>query len=305
MFFKIINRRYIRTRVVQFVYSNSILADDSDKNMLEFRNSISNSLDLLYCSIDLIKEIRNHFISIQTKNKSFEIIVENSYFIFYSNLKIPKGKRGLTINWELNYNYIDDIKKRFFESEIFLKNISNENESDKDDLNFFISFFSEIVCNSEILYEFIQDQNITWTDDIPIINSYIIAISNEIDTKIKSSFKIPDINDYKEEIVFGEKLISQVFKNKNELKSFLDGRIPNWDIKRIAQIDLAIIISAIAELIYFPLIPVKVSINEYIEISKEYSSPKSSVFINGVLDKIIKDLTEDGTISKSGRGLIT
>ena len=305
MFFKIINRRYIRTRVVQFVYSNSILADDSDKNMLEFRNSISNSLDLLYCSIDLIKEIRNHFISIQTKNKSFEIIVENSYFIFYSNLKIPKGKRGLTINWELNYNYIDDIKKRFFESEIFLKNISNEKESDNDDLNFFISFFSEIVCNSEILYEFIQDQNITWTDDIPIINSYIIAISNEIDTKIKSSFKIPDINDYKDEIIFGEKLISQVFKNKNELKSFLDGRIPNWDTKRIAQIDLAIIISAIAEFIYFPLIPVKVSINEYIEISKEYSSPKSSVFINGVLDKIIKDLTEDGTISKSGRGLIT
>ena len=305
MFFKIINRRYIRTRVVQFVYSNSILADDSDRNMLEFRNSISNSLDLLYCSIDLIKEIRNHFISIQTKNKSFKIIVENSYFIFYSNLKIPKGKRGLAINWELNYNYIDDIKKRFFESDIFLKNISNEKESDKDDLNFFISFFSEIVCNSEILYEFIQDQNITWTDDIPIINSYIIAISNEIDTKIKSSFKIPDINDYKEEIVFGEKLISQVFKNNNELKSFLDGRIPNWDTKRIAQIDLAIIISAIAELIYFPLIPVKVSINEYIEISKEYSSPKSCVFINGVLDKIIKDLTEDGTISKSGRGLIT
>ena len=305
MFFKIINRRYIRIRVVQFVYSNLILADDSGKNMLEFRNSISNSLDLLYCSIDLIKEIRNHFISIQTKNKFFKIIVENSYFIFYSNLKIPKGKRGLAINWELNYNYIDDIKKRFFESDIFLKNISNEKESDKDDLNFFISFFSEIVCNSEILYEFIQDQNITWTDDIPTINSYIIAISNEIDTKIKSSFKIPDINDYKEEIVFGEKLISQVFKNKNELKSFLDGRIPNWDIKRIAQIDLAIIISAIAELIYFPLIPVKVSINEYIEISKEYSSPKSSVFINGVLDKIIKDLTKDGTISKSGRGLIT
>ena len=305
MFFKIINRRYIRTRVVQFVYSNLILADDSDKNMLEFRNSISNSLDLLYCSIDLIKEIRNHFISIQTKNKSFEIIVENSYFIFYSNLKIPKGKRGLTINWELNYNYIDDIKKRFFESEIFLKNISNEKESDKDDLNFFISFFSEIVCNSEILYEFIQDQNITWTDDIPTINSYIIAISNEIDTKIKSSFKIPDTNDYKDEIIFGEKLISQVFKNKNKLKSFLDGRIPNWDTKRIAKIDLAIIISAIAELIYFPLIPVKVSINEYIEISKEYSSPKSSAFINGVLDKIIRDLTEDGTILKSGRGLIT
>ena len=141
--------------------------------------------------------------------------------------------------------------------------------------------------------------------DIPIINSYIISIVKEIDLNKKSLFKIPRENDYKEEIIFGEKLISQVFENKNKLKSYLDGRIPNWDTERIAQIDLAILISAIAELIYFPLIPVKVTINEYIEISKEYSSPKSSVFINGVLDKIIKDLTDDGTILKTGRGLIT
>ena len=118
-------------------------------------------------------------------------------------------------------------------------------------------------------------------------------------------FKVPHIKDFEQEINFGEKLIQQVFNNKDKLKSFLDGRIPNWDTERIAQIDLAILISAMAELIYFPLIPVKVTINEYIEISKEYSSPKSSIFINGVLDKIIKDLSEDGTISKTGRGLIT
>ncbi len=299
MFFKIINRRYIRTRVIQFVYSNSVLEDDMDNNMLDFINSISNSLDLLYCSIDLIKEIKNHFLSIQKTKKSFKNISENPYFIFFSNIDIPK-KRGMTINWELNSNYIDDIKKRYIENEI-----SQKNKSNSEDLDFFIYFFSEIIWNSEILYEFIQDQNITWTDDIPIINSYIISIVKEIDLNKKSLFKIPRENDYKEEIIFGEKLISQVFENKNKLKSYLDGRIPNWDIERIAQIDLAILISAIAELVYFPLIPVKVTMNEYIEISKEYSSPKSSVFINGVLDKIIKDLTEDGTILKTGRGLIT
>ena len=299
MFFKIINRRYIRTRVIQFVYSNSVLEDDMDNNMLDFINSISNSLDLLYCSIDLIKEIKNHFLSIQKTKKSFKNISENPYFIFFSNIDIPK-KRGMTINWELNSNYIDDIKKRYIENEI-----SQKNKSNSEDLDFFIYFFSEIIWNSEILYEFIQDQNITWTDDIPIINSYIISIVKEIDLNKKSLFKIPRENDYKEEIIFGEKLISQVFENKNKLKSYLDGRIPNWDTERIAQIDLAILISAIAELVYFPLIPVKVTMNEYIEISKEYSSPKSSVFINGVLDKIIKDLTEDGTILKTGRGLIT
>jgi len=299
MFFKIINRRYIRARVIQFVYSNSILEDDFDKNIMDFRNSISNSLDLLYCSIDLIKEIRDHFFSIQTTKQSFEIILDNPYINFLCNLNIPE-KREMIINWESNYNYIDDIKKRFIENDISKKNII-----DNEHLDSFIYFFSEIIWSSEILYDFIQDQNITWTDDIPIINSYIISIVKDLDVNKKNSFKIPNIKDYEEEISFGEKLIKQVFDNKNKLKSFLDGRIPNWDTKRIAQIDLAILISAIAELIYFPLIPVKVTINEYIEISKEYSSPKSSVFINGVLDKIIKDLTEDGTISKTGRGLIT
>lgn len=299
MFFKIINRRYIRIRVIQFVYSNSVLEADLDKNMLDFRNSISNSLDLLYCSIDLIKEIRSHFTSIQTKKKSFKVILDNPYINFLSNLNIPT-KRGITINWKLNSNYINDIKKRFIEDEI-----SGKNKSEKEDLNFFLYFFSEIIWSSEILYEFIQDENITWTDDIPTINSYIISIVKDLDINKKNTFKIPLINDYKDEILYGEKLIKQVFDNNDKLKSFLDGRIPNWDTKRIAQIDLAILISAIAELIYFPFIPVKVTINEYIEISKEYSSPKSSVFINGVLDKIIKDLTEDGTISKSGRGLIT
>jgi len=299
MFFKIINRRYIRARVIQFVYSNSILEDDFDKNILDFRNSISNSLDLLYCSIDLIKEIRDHFFSIQTTKQSFEIILDNPYINFLCNLNIPE-KREMIINWESNSNYIDDIKKRFIENDISKKNII-----DNEHLDSFIYFFSEIIWSSEILYDFIQDQNITWTDDIPIINSYIISIVKDLDVNKKNSFKIPNIKDYEEEISFGEKLIKQVFDNKNKLKSFLDGRIPNWDTKRIAQIDLAILISAIAELIYFPLIPVKVTINEYIEISKEYSSPKSSVFINGVLDKIIKDLTEDGTISKTGRGLIT
>ncbi len=299
MFFKIINRRYIRSRVIQFVYSDLILEDNIDKNILDFRKSISNSLDLLYCSIDFIKEIKNHFLSIQTKKKSFEIILNNPYINFLSKIYIP-NKRGVTINWELNSNYIDDVKRRFIDKESSIKG-----KSDEEDLNFFIYFFSEIIWNSEILYEFIQDQNITWTDDIPIINSYIISMVKDLDLDKQSKFRLPEIKDYKEEIIFGEKLIKEVFDNKDKLKSYLDGRVPNWDTKRIAQIDLTILISAIAELIYFPLIPIKVTINEYIEISKEYSSPKSNVFINGVLDKIVKDLSEDGTISKTGRGLIT
>ena len=89
MFFKIINRRYIRTRVIQFVYSDLILDNNIDKNILDFRKSVSDSLDLLYCSIDFIKEVKNHFLSIQTKKKSFEIILSNPYIDFLSNIIEP------------------------------------------------------------------------------------------------------------------------------------------------------------------------------------------------------------------------
>ena len=136
MFFKIINRRYIRTRVIQFVYSNSVLEDDLDRSILNFRNSISSSLDLLYCSIDLINETKSHFLSIQTTKQPFKVILDNPYFKFISDLKIPE-KRGITINWESNSNYIDDIKKRYIQESARNKNISN-----KESLEFFIYFFS-------------------------------------------------------------------------------------------------------------------------------------------------------------------
>ena len=92
---------------------------------------------------------------------------------------------------------------------------------------------------------------------------------------------------------------------RDRLKNHLIGRTPNWDSERIAKIDYAILLTSIAELLYFPSIPPKVTINEYIEIAKEFSSPSSGKFINGVIDKLIKDLTEKGLIVKTGRGLIS
>ena len=119
MFFKIINRRYIRTRVIQFVYSNSVLEGDLDRSILNFRNSISSSLDLLYCSIDLINETKNHFLSIQTTKQSFKVILDNPYFKFLSDLKIPK-KRGITILMTLK----KDLFKRVLEIKIYqIKNL--------------------------------------------------------------------------------------------------------------------------------------------------------------------------------------
>ena len=103
---------------------------------------------------------------------------------------------------------------------------------------------------------------------------------------------------------FAVELLEKVVVKNDELKSELEGRTPNWDSDRIAFIDAILIKMATAELLYFPTIPPKVTMNEYIEISKDYSTPKSNIFINGILDKMIKDFNKKGCLNKTGRGLL-
>ena len=102
---------------------------------------------------------------------------------------------------------------------------------------------------------------------------------------------------------YAVQLLRKVILNEEKLAQQIDGKTPNWDKERIAEIDFTILKMGIAEFLYFPSIPVRVTINEYLEVSKEYSTPKSSIFINGILDKLVKEFTEKKTLNKIGRGL--
>ena len=185
------------------------------------------------------------------------------------------------------------------------KYLDLNNDDDESKLSFFIESYSGIIAESNMLYEFLEDQNINWVNDFPYVNSFILKNIEKIDIQNTNSFHLPSLFDYQDEIEFGQDLFNNILANNEGLKNHLIGRTPNWDSERIAKIDYAILITSIAELLYFPSIPPKVTINEYIEIAKEFSSPSSGKFINGVIDKLIKDLTEKGLIVKTGRGLIS
>ena len=298
-----LNRRHIRTIVVQSIYSNSIESIESKELKYYINKCSSSSLDLLYCIVDYLKEINLFFNNLESQKFSCPLVSSNPYFFFFTKLNAKSFKRRQIINWDLNHNYIIEIQDQIFDlNKEFLQLNKNDN---KIRLEFFVKCYSEIILNSNLFYEFIEDQNINWVNDFPYVNSFILKNIQKVDLQNPDSFPLPSLFDFHDEIKFGQELFNNVIANYDDLKLKIEGRTPNWDSDRIAKIDYIIIITAIAELIYFPSIPTKVSINEFIDIAKEFSTPSSGKFVNGVLDNLVKDLIEQRLIVKSGRGLIT
>ena len=295
-----LNRRHIRTLVIQSVYSNSIESIDSKSLKTYISNSSSTSLDLLYCMIDLIKEISIHFNNLESKKFSCPFISKNPFFFFFNKLNPKSFKRNNIINWDLNLNYVIDLQEN-----LILLNKKYIDSNSEDNLGFFIDAYSNIIAQSNLLHDFFEDQNINWVNDLPYVNSFILNNIEKVDIQNADSFNLPSLFDYQDEIKFGQELLNQVVKEYDNLKDHLSGRTPNWESDRIARIDYIILITSTAELLYFPSIPTKVTLNEYIEIAKEFSSPSSGKFVNGVIDNIVKDLTSKGLIVKKGRGLIS
>ena len=295
-----LNRRHIRTLVIQSVYSNSIESIDSKSLKTYISNSSSTSLDLLYCMIDLIKEINIHFNNLESKKFSCPFISKNPYFFFFNKLNPKSFKRNNIINWDLNLNYVIDLQE-----DLILLNKKYIDSNSEDNLGFFIDAYSNIIAQSNLLHDFFEDQNINWVNDLPYVNSFILTNIEKVDIQNADSFNLPSLFDYQDEINFGQELLNKVVEEYDSLKDHLSGRTPNWESDRIARIDYIILITSTAELLYFPSIPTKVTLNEYIEIAKEFSSPSSGKFVNGVIDNIVKDLTNKGLIVKKGRGLIS
>lgn len=298
-----LNRRHIRTIVVQSIYSN-LVESIEDKDLKNYINKSSSScLDLFYCMVDYLKEINLFFNNLESQKFSCPFVSSNPYFFFFTKLNAKSFKRKQIINWDLNHNYIIEIQDQIFDlNKEFLESKKND---DKSRLEFFIKCYSEIILNSNLFYEFIEDQNINWVNDFPYVNTFILKNIEKIDLQNPDSFPLPSLFDFQDELKFGQDLFINTLENFDELKLNIEGRTPNWESDRIAQIDYVILITAIAELIYFSSIPTKVTINEYIDIAKEFSTPASGKFVNGVLDNIVKDLTKQGLIVKTGRGLIT
>jgi len=301
-----LNRRHIRIKVLQLLYSKTTGKIDNKSLLKHFELSTQNFYKFFLTQIILFKEIfneSNRFVDLNEKKyfkkdskKIKELFSENTLL---KSLDSDKFLIKVLEKYELNYwtnniNKVQNIFKEILNSEFFV-------DYSKDQ-NFFIQdiYKNLIACNDE-LFDFYEDCEIGWVDDFPLVNTIVLNWLNN--SSINNSFQIPtkvfkDRSDKK----FGKELFKIAVKDDKNIQDLINEYTPEWDNDRIAVIDMIILKMCINEFTSFPSIPVKVSINEYVEISKEYSSPNSSTFINGVLNNIYRKLDKEGMINKNERG---
>ena len=312
-----LNRRHIRLKAMQYLYAAEISDfEDTKEHYKNLTNSIHSAHNLYLLQISLLIEILNKAkskynisrsgisgnISDKYSNKKFsENIFLNDLASNSKILDLIKVKDF--INWEVDYKYVNLTYDNIINSDIYNVYINDETKSFQNDIKFVQNIFKEIIVSDEKFQLFIEDKNIYWMDDFPLVNTIILKYLKNLKRDNYEKlfhFKLfSNISDKK----FSDDLANYSLINFTSNNQLINKYTANWDLERLAKVDLVIINLALTELKNFKEIPVKVSLNEFIEISKDYSTEKSSFFINGILDKIVKDLINNKSLIKEGRGL--
>ena len=309
-----INRRHIRIKVLQLLYSKST-ANSSDSDLVrDYNNRAVNFFRLYISQFLLFEKLFNEFIKkekiISKKNYEndssgiIKIILKNEILLFFKNCKkLQKLKLKFEIDiWDKNIKIIESLFDEIYNSELFEKYESLDNLNFENRKQLVIDIFKKIIVKNEFLYQLYEDEELGWIDDFPLVNTLFLNYLKSYDESKKNNIPLKIFSD-KEDKKFGLKLFKSIINNDNELDKKISEFTPEWEIERIAVIDLIILKMCLTEFLNFPSIPIKVSINEYVEISKNYSSPESSNFINGVSNNVFKSLKEKDMIKKNERGL--
>lgn len=276
--------------------------------------SVDKAYDLYFQMIILPVEIARYAeqrqeLAKQKKLPTHEDLNPNTKFVDNSIIRLIANSDAVNdyvasrkLGWTKQPDLIRTIYTQLTESDYYKEYMLREERTLDDDRKLLEEFFNQMQ-SCEALDDALEEMSILWNDDLPYIVMMILRTLTNIrashnDLKVPSKFKSD------EDPEFVKTLFEKSLVNYTKYQDYIEKFTANWDVERIVFMDNLILGTAMAELTSFPSIPVKVTMDEFIEISKYYSTPGSSTFINGVLDKIVESLTADGSIKKAGRGLI-
>jgi len=313
-----LNRRHLRIKVLQSLYAfYQSHKTDAYQGQKELLQSIERMYDLYLFLLLTLPELKNKGELRLEENKkkllpSADDLNPNRKFVDNRIIESIENQSTLRaesenrkVNW-LGAHEQEIFRKMYLhirESEVYFEFMNNGNDDFEDDKAFAVQLFKKEVANFPPLYDYFEEKSIHWMDDIDLACSMVIktlkSFSETEDNTILPLYKEDD--DEKEFII---DLFRKTIEFDKENIKIIDELTKNWEVDRIAKMDVILMKMALTELQVCPSIPTKVTLNEYIEISKFYSTPKSNVFINGVLDKAVDKLKSLNKIQKIGRGLM-
>ena len=307
-----INRNLIRIRVVQLVYSwYQGTNKDLRKAEKELLFGLQKSYDLYYYMFLLMIEVTKMYDSrVETKRNKFlptnEDINPNTQMLrnkfilqLENNDQLSSYINERPMSWSENETFVKNLLETILSSDTYLHYSQIDNPTYDEDREFWRKIFKQYIYGNEELDSLLEDECIYWNDDVEIVQSFVLKtikkFSEELGTK---QLLLPMFKD-EEDKKFALKLLHETVLSENKIRELIEKHTEKWDFERIALMDLVIMQIAMAEIFSFDSIPVNVSLNEYIEIAKSYSTPKSGTFINGILNAIVQYIKKENIIFKN------
>lgn len=304
-----VNRILIRIKVVQIVYSYLVNKDKSiDTSEKELFFSLEKAYELyhrlLLLMIELTdaqnKRIENarfkYTATAADKNPDTRLI--NNRFIaqLRENKMLKEYVNRQSVSWVNEPDFIRILLDRLLASDLYKTYLTSEEDSYAVDQDFWKKAFKHIIVENEDLSEILEAQSLYWNDDLETISTFVLKTIKRFDQSKGAEQELLPMFKDDEDAEFAKMLFRKTLMNVDVNKALIDQHTKNWEIDRVAFMDIVIMLVAIAEIKSFPTIPVKVTLNEYIEIAKAYSTIKSGHFINGILDAIASQLKKDGSL---------
>lgn len=307
-----INRVLIRLKIVQIVYAyyqNGGKNLDTAEKELFF--SLSKAYDLynylLLLMVEVTKQANKRLNA--AKNKlvpTEEELFPNTKFVenrFIAQLEVNKQLLEFSNNqkktWENEADFVKTLCDKILESDIYKEYMASETSSYEEDRELWRKLYKNIIFNNIELDQVLEDQSLYWNDDKEIVDTFVLKTIKRFDEKNGAKQELlPEFKD-EEDQDFARRLFRRTILNADYYRHLISENTKNWDLDRVAFMDVVIMQIALAEILSFPNIPVSVSLNEYVEIAKLYSTPKSGGFINGTLDGIVNSLKKENKLTKN------
>ena len=319
-----LGRRHFRVKVLQGLYAffqgGEPRIELAEKKVLQ---SIDKMNELFYLQISFLLEVF-HFYEVRMEEAKFKFVpteaelnpnvklLKNKLLIqLQSNISVSEAIKRYQISWNEEQEMVRKVYQKIKTSKELAEYLCSIDSSYQEDRELMVRIFRKFIAKSGDFRSFCEERFIYWSDDFDVASVFVLKMLRLLNEDTSENdhleylFHKEHDDDPAEDQKFIQELFCATIMHSGEYEELIQSRTRNWELERIALTDIILIKMALTELLHLPEIPVKVTLNEYIELSKQFSTQKSKSFINGILDKLVADLQTESKIKKRGRGLMT